>query len=191
MFCDTSYKLSSKSNASVSLKLQLHPWQSSGIWTFEDGLFKFALLWAKIVFKCLNKCQIWSSIFFKKTALASMKLVVELFFLVICVWKWTVDHGTSPEKRQNMFIWMERLNSFCSNALGMPVGFQGGRGEERFWSFEMTYTLSIESNVLQSFTIWGNSLLSWPFLFILGLPFSLLCVYYWTNILYNLVIYHL
>ena len=141
----------------------------------------------QIVFKCLN----WSSIFFKKTTLASMKLVVELFFLIICVWKWTVDHGTSPEKRQNMFIRMERLNSFCSNALGMPVGFQGGGGEERFLSFEMTYTLSIESNVLQSFTIWGNPLLSWPFLFILGLPFSLLCVYYWTNILYNLVIYHL
>ena len=54
--CDTSYKLSTKSNASVSLKLQLHPWQSLGIWTFEDGLFKFALLWAKTVFKCLNKC---------------------------------------------------------------------------------------------------------------------------------------
>lgn len=101
----------------------------------------------------------------------------------------TMEH--LHKKRPNMFIGMERLDSFCSDALWLPVGFQGGRGEERFWSFEMTYTLSIESNVLQSFTIWGNPLLSWPFLFILGLPFSLLCVYYWTNILYNVVIYHL
>ena len=190
--CDTSYKLSSKSNASVSLKLQLHPWQSLGIWTFEDGLFKFALLWAKTVFKCLNKCQIWSSIFLKKTTLASMKLCCGAFLLGhLCVkvncWPWNISI-----KRQNMFIQMERPDSFCSNACGLPVGFQGGRGKERFWSFEMTYALSIESIVLQSFTIWSNPLLSWLFLFILGLSFSLLCVLsYGTNIFDNVVIYHL
>ena len=30
-----------------------------------------------------------------------------------------------------MFIGMERLDSFCSNALRLPVGFQGGGGGKK------------------------------------------------------------
>lgn len=132
MFCDASYKLSSKSNASVSLKLQLHPWQSSGIWTFEDGLFKFALLWAKIVFKCLNKCQIWSSIFFKKTALASMKLVLGHLCVKVNCWPWNI----SIKKTKHVY-WDGKTWQFLFKcpliACGLPRG-KGGRKILKLWN---------------------------------------------------------